>query len=72
MANALFDLQAKQLKPSKRITVRVLADQRNKLDMIARERNWELSDMVKRMIGNFLEEYEKLPKPKQTKFDFVR
>jgi hypothetical protein len=72
MASALFDLQVKQLKPAKHLSVRVPVDQRQKLEMIARERKWQLSDMVKNMISNFLEEYEKLPKAKQTKFDFVR
>jgi len=72
MATALFDLEPKQYKPAKNLTVRVPVEQRQKLDMIANERNWQLSDMVKKMISNYLEEYEKLPKPKQTKFSFGR
>jgi hypothetical protein len=69
-STVLFDLEPRKFQPARNLTVRVPADRRQRLDHIARERHWQLSDMVNRMIENFIEEYEKLPKPKQTKFDF--
>jgi predicted DNA-binding protein len=67
----LFDLDARRYTRSKNLTVRVPPERRQRLELIAAERHWQLSQMVNKMIENFIEEYEKLPKAKQTKFDFA-
>lgn len=67
----LFDLETRRYTSSKNLTVRVPPDRRQKLELIAAERHWQISKMVNRMIENFIEEYDKLPKAKQTKFDFA-
>ncbi len=67
----LFDLEARRFCRSKNLTVRVAPEKRQKLELIASERHWIMSHMVNKMIDNFIEEYDKLPKPKQTTFDFA-
>ncbi len=67
----LFDLEPSRYCRSKNLTVRVPPERRQKLELIASERHWQLSKMVNRMIENFIEEYDALPKPKQGKFDFA-
>jgi predicted DNA-binding protein len=66
----LFDLEARRYCRSKNLTVRVPPERRQRLELIAAERHWQISQMVNRMIENFIEEYEKLPKAKQTTFEF--
>lgn len=68
----LFDLEARSYTKSKNLTVRVPPYRRQKLELIAAERHWQLSAMINKMIQNFIEEYDKLPKPKQEKFEFVK
>jgi predicted DNA-binding protein len=71
--NPLFDIESGvKYCRSKNLTVRVPPLQRQKLELIARERHWQLSQMVNKMIDHFIEEYEKLPKAKQDKFEFVK
>jgi hypothetical protein len=71
--NPLFDIESgTKFCRSKNLSVRVPPLQRQKLEVIARERHWQLSQMVNKMIDNFIQEYEKLPKPKQDKFEFVK
>lgn len=67
----LFDLEARRYCRSKNLTVRVAPEKRQKLELIASERHWVMSQMVNKMIDNFIEEYDKLPRAKQTKFDFA-
>lgn len=67
----LFDLESRRYTRSKNLTVRVPPERRQRLELIAAERHWQISQMINRMIENFIEEYEKLPKSKQTKFDFA-
>lgn len=67
----LFDLESRSYTRSKNLTVRVRPEMRQKLELIASERHWILSQMINRMIENFIEEYDKLPRAKQTKFDFA-
>lgn len=67
----LFDMDGKTYTHSKNLTVRVRPDVRMRLDLIASERHWTKSQMINRMILFYLDEYEKLPKAKQTKFDFA-
>lgn len=67
----LFDLPKRSYTRSKNMTVRVPPERRQRLDLIASEQHWVLSDMVNRMIENYILEYEKLPKQKQAKFDFA-
>lgn len=68
----LFDLEARSYTKSKNLTVRVPPYRRQRLEVIASERHWVLSEMVNKMIENFIQEYEKLPKAKQEKFEFVK
>lgn len=71
MSSKLFDLDTRTYTRAKNLTVRVPPERRQRLELIASERHWQLSQMINRMIDNFIEEYEKLPKPKQSKFDFA-
>lgn len=71
-ANALFDLEPRRIARCKNLTVRVPPEKRQRLNLIAAENHWILSEMVNRMIANFIEEYDKLPKAKQTNFDFIK
>jgi hypothetical protein len=66
----LFDLEAKQFAPAKAISVRVPNAKRQKLEYIASQNRWQLSQMVNKMIDLYLDQYDKLPKSKQSKFDF--
>lgn len=71
--NPLFDIEpGVKYCRSKNLTVRVPPRQRQKLELIASERHWQLSQMINKMIDNFIQEYEKLPKAKQEKFEFVK
>ncbi len=69
--HALFDLDQRSYTRAKAISVRVRPEIRQRLELIASQEHWILSQMVNRMIENFIEEYEKRPKPKQPKFDFA-
>lgn len=71
MSSKLFELESRTYTRSKNLTVRVPPERRQRLELIASERHWQMSQMINRMIENFIEEYEKLPKAKQTKFDFA-
>ena len=72
LKHPLFDLETRTYTASRNLTVRVPPFQRQKLEAIARERHWAISKMVNKMIDNFIQEYEKLPKAKQTNFEFVK
>ncbi len=68
----LFDLESHiPYRRAKNLTVRVPPAMRQKLELIAAEKHWKLSQMINRMIQNYVFEYDQLPKAKQTKFDFV-
>jgi len=67
----LFDLDTRSYTRSKNLTVRVKPEIRQRLDLIASTEHWQLSQMMNKMIQNFIEEYEKRPKAKQAKFDFA-
>lgn len=70
-ASKLFDLEQKRYCSSKNFTIRLTPERKRKLELIASERHWHISQMMNRMIDHFIEEYDKLPKAKQGKFDFV-
>lgn len=68
----LFDLEShRHFARSKNMSVRVPPAKRQKLELIAAEKHWTISQMVNRMIEYYIQEYEKLPKAKQTKFDWA-
>lgn len=67
----LFNLEARKYCRSKNLSVRIPPERRQKLELIAMERHWHLSQMINSAIEMFIEEYDKLPKAKQTKFDFA-
>jgi predicted HicB family RNase H-like nuclease len=67
----LFNLEQRSYTRAKNLTVRVPPEMRQRLELIASKEHWQLSQMVNRMIENFVAEYEKRPKPKQPHFDFV-
>lgn len=67
----LFDLESRRYTRSKNLTVRVPPERRQRLELIAAERHWQMTQIVNRALQHFIEEYEKLPKQKQTTFDFA-
>lgn len=67
----LFDLESRRYTRSKNLTVRLAPEKRQRLELIAAERHWIMSHMINKMIDHYIEEYEKLPKAKQTKFEFA-
>lgn len=71
MEHSLFDLDKRSYTRAKGICVRVKPEIRQRLDLIASTEHWVLSDMLNKMIQNFIDEYERRPKPKQPKFDFA-
>ncbi len=66
----LFDLEAKSFAPAKNLTVRVPHAKRQKLEYIASQNRWQLSQMVNKMIDLYIDQYDKMPKPKQANFSF--
>ncbi len=69
---ALFDMaEGRKYRRNKNMSVRVPSDRRQRLELIANEKGWLISEMVRRMIDNYIEEYDKLPKGKQTHFSFT-
>jgi hypothetical protein len=67
----LFDMEARSYTRGKSITVRLKPERRQRLELIASQNHWQLSQMVNKMIENFINEYDKRPRPKQTKFEFA-